>query len=127
MATSPKSAADLLPAQLAKAALRRLVLDKLEPTPENYARAYQQEMGSTGETMPAPLAAETHPAPLDEAPPLQRVALQMPSEKASGVIGDWNRVVGSLDGTVRSALPVNEGDGRTLAEAIADATRRIQI
>ena len=35
------------PAQLAKAALRRLVIEKLEPTPENYTRAYQQEMGVT--------------------------------------------------------------------------------
>jgi predicted signal transduction protein with EAL and GGDEF domain len=33
------------PAQLAKAALRRLTLDKLEPTPDNYARAYQLEQG----------------------------------------------------------------------------------
>ena len=33
------------PALLAKAALRRLALDKLEPTPENYARAYAQEAG----------------------------------------------------------------------------------
>lgn len=32
-------------AQFAKAALRRLVLDKLEPTPENYARAYAREAG----------------------------------------------------------------------------------
>src|SRR4249920_3150103 len=32
-------------AQLAKGALRRLALDKLEPTPENYARAYRQEAG----------------------------------------------------------------------------------
>jgi diguanylate cyclase len=31
--------------QLAKAALRRLALDKLEPTPENYARAYRVEAG----------------------------------------------------------------------------------
>ena len=53
MATPPKSAAPpsgspsdaMLPAQLAKAALRRLVLEKLEPTPENYERAYQQEAG----------------------------------------------------------------------------------
>ena len=45
-ASEPASAADgQLPAQLAKAALRRLALDKLEPTPENYARAYQQEQG----------------------------------------------------------------------------------
>ncbi len=37
--------AETLPAQIAKAALRRLVLDKQEPTPENYARAYAQESG----------------------------------------------------------------------------------
>ncbi len=33
------------PAQLAKAALRRLAVDKLEPTPENYQRAYLAEAG----------------------------------------------------------------------------------
>ena len=33
-------------AQLAKAALRRLALDRLEPTPENYARAWRQESGA---------------------------------------------------------------------------------
>lgn len=39
------AAADGRPAQLAKAALRRLAQDKLEPTPDNYARAYQAEQG----------------------------------------------------------------------------------
>lgn len=39
-------------AQLAKAALRRLALDKLEPTPENYARAWRQEAGEP----PVPVA-----------------------------------------------------------------------
>jgi diguanylate cyclase len=33
------------PALLAKAALRRLAIDKLEPTPENYERAYRAESG----------------------------------------------------------------------------------
>lgn len=33
------------PAQLAKGALRRLALEKLEPTPENYRRAYLAEAG----------------------------------------------------------------------------------
>lgn len=47
-----KAGAEALPAQLAKAALRRLVLDKLEPTPENYARAYALE---SGEAPPAAL------------------------------------------------------------------------
>ena len=32
-------------AQIAKGALRRLAIDKLEPTPDNYARAYRQEAG----------------------------------------------------------------------------------
>lgn len=35
------------PAQIAKAALRRLAMAKLEPTPENYARAYLVESGGT--------------------------------------------------------------------------------
>ena len=38
------------PADRAKAALRRLAADKLEPTPDNYARAYRQE---SGEASPA--------------------------------------------------------------------------
>jgi diguanylate cyclase len=42
-----KAGAEALPAQLAKAAFRRLVIDKLEPTPENYARAYALESGET--------------------------------------------------------------------------------
>ncbi|MDO9313942.1 MAG: diguanylate cyclase [Burkholderiaceae bacterium] len=47
-AAEPTSQPDgQLPAQLAKAALRRLALEKLEPTPENYVRAYQQEQGKT--------------------------------------------------------------------------------
>jgi len=50
--SAAKAGADALPAQLAKQALRRLVLDKLEPTPENYARAYALEAGE------APAAAD---------------------------------------------------------------------
>jgi diguanylate cyclase len=53
-------AARLPPAQLAKAALRRLAMDKLEPTPENYARAYAAE---AGETLPVSLP-ERAQAPL---------------------------------------------------------------
>ncbi len=56
-ATAAKSAAVApapnAPAQIAKAALRRLLLDNLEPTPSNYERAYVQESGGT---TPAPSA-----------------------------------------------------------------------
>jgi diguanylate cyclase len=41
------------PAQVAKGALRRLAMSKLEPTPENYARAYAEESGQ-----PLPTAAD---------------------------------------------------------------------
>lgn len=37
---------ELTPAQIAKAALRRLAVAQLEPTPENYAKAYAEEAGS---------------------------------------------------------------------------------
>lgn len=46
-AASTTSKSDSKTAQLAKAALKRLVNDKQEPTPENYARAYQQEAGES--------------------------------------------------------------------------------
>ena len=49
---SQLAATALSPAQLAKAALRRLALAKLEPTPENYARAYWAEGGHADEACP---------------------------------------------------------------------------
>ncbi|HZV93630.1 MAG TPA: GGDEF domain-containing protein [Caldimonas sp.] len=49
---SPLSKATDVPvAQVAKAALRRLAVERLEPTPENYERAYRHEAGdSSGAT-----------------------------------------------------------------------------
>ena len=49
---SQLAATALSPVQLAKAALRRLALAKLEPTPENYARAYAAEGGHADEGLP---------------------------------------------------------------------------
>lgn len=46
------------PAELAKAALRRLVMERLEPTPENYQRAYQAEAGGELTLRPAVAAVE---------------------------------------------------------------------
>ena len=42
---------DNTPAQIAKAALRRLVLDKLEPTPDNYARLWVSIVKPQGATV----------------------------------------------------------------------------
>ena len=64
MDTKPQ--APQTPAVLAKAALRRLVVDKLEPTPENYARAYQLESGIQP-TPPRAQAAAAPPSSTDNA------------------------------------------------------------
>ena len=42
---SPLAKAEQPTAQIAKAALKRLALERLEPTPENYERAYRHEAG----------------------------------------------------------------------------------
>ena len=49
---SQMAATALSPVQVAKAALRRLALAKVEPTPENYARAYAAEGGQVQEGLP---------------------------------------------------------------------------
>ncbi len=55
------------PAQIAKAALRRLALERLEPTPENYARAYQAEAGEAAGGGSAPPTPPKPPPPVDGA------------------------------------------------------------
>ena len=51
------SASVMDPAQIAKAALRRLALEQLEPTPDNYARAYAAEAGEAAPADGAAIAA----------------------------------------------------------------------
>ncbi|GAA0756573.1 diguanylate cyclase [Ideonella azotifigens] len=53
------SVTELTPAQIAKAALRRLALAKQEPTPENYAQAWAEESG--GKVASAALPARAKP------------------------------------------------------------------
>jgi diguanylate cyclase len=52
---SKPAGGELSAAQIAKAALRRLAVERLEPTPENYERAYRHEAGdsSAAAAMPA--------------------------------------------------------------------------
>ncbi|AKJ30959.1 sensor domain-containing diguanylate cyclase [Caldimonas brevitalea] len=49
---APLAGAAPTPAQLAKAALRRLAQERLEPTPENYQRAYRAEAGESAPAEP---------------------------------------------------------------------------
>src|SRR4051812_31658712 len=56
-AAAPSTAARPAAAETAKAALRRLALSKLEPTPENYARAWAEEGGASPPAAEAPAPA----------------------------------------------------------------------
>ncbi len=87
-------------AETAKAALRRLALSKLEPTPENYARAWAEEGGTAAADAPAAVA----PAPA------------APSPKARNV---YDRIAARLfeDGTQREEF------AQTMQRADWDAAR----
>ena len=50
---APLAKTELPTAQIAKAALRRLAVERLEPTPENYERAFRQEAGEAPESSDA--------------------------------------------------------------------------
>lgn len=114
------AAAALQPAQVAKAALRRLVESKLEPTPENYARAYRAEGGQS--------AAPAHPeralhvldrltgALAPNAPTAERRAV------ASAILdGRWELAERSLD-----KLAVGNDQGAELASLIERIVRGIE-
>jgi diguanylate cyclase len=60
-AAAPSTAAKPAAAETAKAALRRLALSKLEPTPENYARAWAEEGGASPPAAEAPAPAPASP------------------------------------------------------------------
>ena len=91
---SQLAAAAASPVQVAKAALRRLALDKIEPTPENYARAYAAEGGQAGTALPE--AAR---------PLLQRLAATLGAEGSHGgdelvralMSGRWDEADAILD------------------------------
>ncbi|MFZ4552289.1 MAG: GGDEF domain-containing protein [Aquabacterium sp.] len=60
----PQSSSTPSPAQLAKAALRRLAEQRLEPTPDNYRKAYDAEAGMS--SSPPAKEPEPTPAPSDD-------------------------------------------------------------
>ena len=61
---------EMSPAQLAKQALRRIAVSKLEPTPDNYAKAYAAEAAEAGQPV-----ADTTALPERALPALQRLLL----------------------------------------------------
>lgn len=108
-------------AELAKAALRRLVLARLEPTPENYARAFRAEAGHAG---PGAQRNERVLAMLDrlagaaapQAEPGARRAL------AQALLdGHWDQAERDLD-----ALSGGEAPGAALAGLVESVVRGLE-
>ena len=117
------------PAQLAKAALRRLALDRLEPTPENYARAYAQEGG-----MRLPPAAGAVQAPAPESTIKGRDLAQLIERIARGLErGGRTWTTGRKKDSLQRVLDGSRADAQRLVaererqhfRSVADATKLV--
>ena len=120
---SPPAAAQPA-AELAKAALRRLVANKLDPTPENYARAYRAE---TGPSAPAGLPERAEPvlgrlvaAAAPEAADVDRQVLTQAlregrweaAERALASLADGEKQAAALAGLIERIVRGVERGGR---------------
>ncbi|MEJ5999985.1 diguanylate cyclase domain-containing protein [Paucibacter soli] len=108
------------PAQLAKGALRRLMLDKLEPTPENYARAYAAEAGDAAPAGPSdgwpergqPVLAKLLAIGVNELQARQDLNAMLRA-------GRWDEAIKVLERIQQSSGPA------VIAEAMASVTERL--
>ena len=108
-------------AETAKAALRRLALSKLEPTPENYARAWTEEGGAAPvDAPPAPA-----PAPVAASPKARnvydRIAARLfedgtQREEFAQVMqrADWEGARGLVERAAGSQLALAQGWAQTI-------------
>ena len=108
-------------AETAKAALRRLALSKLEPTPENYARAWAEEGGAA----PADAPAAAAPAPVAPSPKARnvhdRIAARLfedgtqREEFAQAMQrADWDAARGFVERAAESQLALAQGFAQTI-------------
>ena len=110
-------------AETAKAALRRLALSKLEPTPENYARAWTEEGG--GAPVASPALAPAAPAPAASnakgKPVFDRIAARLFDETAqreefsqSLQRSDWEAARGFVERASEAQLALAQGWTQTI-------------
>jgi diguanylate cyclase len=108
-------------AETAKAALRRLALSKLEPTPENYARAWGEEGGPAPVAAPAPVA----PAPAAASPKAKgvhdRIAARLFEDGAQREEfaqamqrADWDAARAHVERAADSQLALAQGWSQTI-------------
>ena len=108
-------------AETAKAALRRLALSKLEPTPENYARAWAEEGGASAPAEPAPAApAPALPSPKAK-PVYDKIAARLFDDTAqreefsqSLQKADWEAARGYVERAAEAQLALAQGWTQTI-------------
>jgi diguanylate cyclase len=100
------AASPLTPAQIAKAALRRLALAKQEPTPENYAQAWADESGEARAVGGLPARAK---------PVAERIAQRLaddPAQRAELVqqlmLGQWDEAQRWVERSGESAASMSQ-------------------
>jgi diguanylate cyclase len=108
-------------AELAKAALRRLVMTRLEPTPENFARAFRAEAGHAGapgqraERVQALLERVVSGAAAQAEPGSRRALVQALFD------GHWDQVEREFDG-----ISQGQPAGAALADLFERVTRGLE-
>ncbi|MBS0445300.1 MAG: GGDEF domain-containing protein [Proteobacteria bacterium] len=105
------------PAQIAKGALRRLALEKLEPTPENYARAYRQESGGGRSSVVVP----EHVLRL-----VERLALRAFDDESGALALGQALAQGRQDDVERALEDGPAADGAKFADLIERLVRGIE-
>jgi len=106
------------PALLAKGALRRLAQARLEPTPENFARAYAEESGQAAEVLPerARASVERLTAAVIDDPAARQEAVQ------SLVQGEWDRATRHID----AGLAAHQARQRAWPDLLARTVRGLE-
>lgn len=98
-------------ADVARLALRRLAADRLQPTPENYARAFRREAAIL---LPASDSGLVLLGDDGAAPP-----------RVSSDADVWRRVAGDLGRTLREALPTLDGSAHELVAELEGLESRL--
>ena len=108
-------------AETAKAALRRLALSKLEPTPENYARAWAEEGGAAPAAAPAPVAPVSAAASAKGKAVHDRIAARLLDDSAqreefsqSLQKADWEAARGFVERASEAQLALAQGLAQTI-------------
>jgi diguanylate cyclase len=119
LTTTTGTSSGISPAQLAKAALRRLAVAKLEPTPENYARAYAEESGSDA----PPALPERARGLVDRlAACVAEDAAQREALTRAFAQGRWDEAQRSIEQLAQQV----QGQGRDLAQLIERIARGLE-